>query len=93
MAVFRTDRDDTLERVVSGDRTTTTRSLAHSMDQAEILARIAAYFTAEKRESVLFIVTGFTALVVSVALFRNGGAYRGMIIPPGRLCIAYAASP
>jgi hypothetical protein len=51
------------------------------MDQAEILARIAAYFTAEKRESALFIVAGITALVVSVALFRNGGAYRGMIIP------------
>ena len=47
----------------------------------DTLARVAAYFAAEKRESLLFVLAGCAAMVTSVLLWRDGGAWRGMIIP------------
>ncbi|HEX2569772.1 MAG TPA: hypothetical protein VH877_09460 [Polyangia bacterium] len=39
------------------------------------------YFSAEKSESLLFLLAGVGALVASALLVRNGSPYRGMAIP------------
>lgn len=39
------------------------------------------YFTAEKQESVLFMVVGLVAIAVSAWLWIRGGPYRGMLYP------------
>ena len=44
-------------------------------------AGISVYFRAEKHESALFVVVGLCALGASGWLLRNGGPYRGMIVP------------
>ncbi len=43
--------------------------------------QLISYFTAEKLEALLFILVGFTALAVSVWLFKSGGRYKGMLYP------------
>jgi hypothetical protein len=47
----------------------------------EIHAAIVTYFTAEKRESLLFLLVGLAAIAASVVLWRTGSPYRGMAYP------------
>jgi len=42
---------------------------------------LAPYFTAEKREALLFMLVGVAALAVSAWLFVSGDRYRGMMYP------------
>lgn len=39
------------------------------------------YFTAEKQESLLFMLVGAVAIAVSVWLWLRGGPYKGMLYP------------
>lgn len=43
------------------------------------------YFSAEKSESLLFLLAGVGALVASTLLVRSGSPYRGMAIPLGAI--------
>lgn len=47
----------------------------------EMHAAIVTYFTAEKRESLLFMAAGFVAIAASVFLWRTGSPWRGMAYP------------
>jgi len=47
----------------------------------EMHAAIVTYFTAEKRESLLFMAVGFVAIAASVFLWRTGSPWRGMAWP------------
>lgn len=40
-----------------------------------------SYFTAEKRESLLFMAVGIAAIVASILLYRASSPFRGMMIP------------
>ena len=42
---------------------------------------IIRYFTAEKRESLLFMLAGMAAIAAAVYLWRSGSPYRGMGYP------------
>ncbi len=44
-------------------------------------AELAAYFSAEKNESLLFVLAGVAALVASVWMWKTGSAHRGMGYP------------
>jgi hypothetical protein len=48
---------------------------------AEFQARLVAYFSGEKRESLLFLAAGLGAVAGALALWRGGGPWRGMIAP------------
>jgi hypothetical protein len=50
-------------------------------DLVEFQARLLAYFSGEKRESVLFLLAGLCAMAGTLALWRGGGPWRGMIAP------------
>ena len=52
-----------------------------SPDLAEFQARLLAYFSGEKRESLLFLLAGPGAMAGAAALWRGGGPWRGMIAP------------
>jgi hypothetical protein len=49
------------------------------------------YFTAEKSESVLFILAGVVALGASVWLWRTDSSYRGMMWPLGLVALIQLA--
>lgn len=53
----------------------------HEFDVAGMLAAIDAYFSTEKRESLLFIAVGLTAVAVGIWLLATAHAYRGMAYP------------
>ncbi|MGH8453139.1 MAG: hypothetical protein ACRES4_01445 [Nevskiales bacterium] len=44
-------------------------------------AQLMSYFSAEKQESLLFIVWGAAAILISLWLFKTGSSYRGMAYP------------
>lgn len=47
----------------------------------EMHVALITYFSAEKRESLLFLLVGVAAIAASVVLWRTGSPYRGMGYP------------
>lgn len=47
----------------------------------DVIDGIRTYFSAEKRESVLFVVAGVSAIAASIVLLRGSSAWRFMAVP------------
>lgn len=47
----------------------------------EMHVAVITYFSAEKRESLLFLLVGVAAIAASVLLWRTGSPWRGMAWP------------